>query len=95
MHIDGSIFYVSIILKILGIVIPLLISVAYFTLVERKFMGSIHRRRGPNVIGYLGLLQPLSDGLKLFAKETILPSNANIIVFTIAPMLTFILSLLG
>ena len=66
-----------IILKILAIVVPLLISVAYFTLAERKLMASIQRRRGPNVIGYLGLLQPLADGLKLFAKESILPSNAN------------------
>ena len=85
----------SLLLKILGIVIPLLISVAYFTLVERKLMGSIQRRRGPNVIGYLGLLQPLADGLKLFSKETILPSNANLGVFILAPMLTFILSLMG
>ena len=84
-----------IILKILSVVIPLLISVAYFTLAERKIMGSIQRRKGPNVIGYLGLLQPLADGLKLFAKETILPSNANLIIFLIAPMLTFILSLIG
>ena len=58
-------------------------------------MGSIQRRRGPNVIGYLGLLQPLSDGLKLFAKETILPSSANLVLFLFAPILTFILSLLG
>jgi NADH-quinone oxidoreductase subunit H len=58
-------------------------------------MGSIQRRRGPNVIGYLGLLQPLADGLKLFAKETILPSNSSIIIFLIAPILTFILSLIG
>ena len=50
------------ILKILAIVVPLLISVAYFTLAERKIMGSIQRRRGPNVIGYLGLLQPLQNG---------------------------------
>jgi len=84
-----------IILKILSVVVPLLISVAYFTLAERKIMGSIQRRKGPNVIGYLGLLQPLADGLKLFAKETILPSNANLIIFLIAPMLTFILSLIG
>ena len=84
-----------IILKILAIVVPLLISVAYFTLVERKLMGSIQRRRGPNVIGYLGLLQPLADGLKLFAKETILPSNANTVLFLMAPMITFILSLMG
>jgi len=83
------------ILKILAVVVPLLISVAYFTLAERKIMGSIQRRKGPNVIGYLGLLQPLADGLKLFAKETILPSNSNLVVFLIAPMLTFILSLMG
>ena len=82
-------------LKILSIVIPLLIAVAYFTLAERKIMGSIQRRKGPNVIGYLGLLQPLADGLKLFTKETILPSNANLVIFLIAPMLTFILSLIG
>jgi len=85
----------TLILQILAIVVPLLISVAYFTLVERKVMGSIQRRRGPNVIGYLGLLQPLADGLKLFAKETILPSNANTFIFLLAPVLTFVLSLLG
>jgi len=82
-------------IKILGIVVPLLISVAYFTLVERKVMGSIQRRRGPNVIGYLGLLQPLADGLKLFVKETILPTAINTSLFLIAPMLTFLLSLIG
>jgi len=86
---------ISTLLKILSVVVPLLISVAYFTLAERKIMGSIQRRKGPNVIGYLGLLQPLADGLKLFAKETILPSNANLSIFLIAPMLTFILSLMG
>lgn len=86
---------ISIILKILAIVIPLLISVAYFTIAERKLMGSIQRRRGPNVIGFVGLLQPLADGLKLFVKETILPSNSNIYVFLLAPILTFVLSLIG
>lgn len=86
---------ISIIFKILAIVVPLLISVAYFTIAERKFMGSIQRRRGPNVIGFVGLLQPLADGLKLFVKETILPSNSNIYVFLLAPILTFILSLIG
>jgi len=83
------------VLKILSIVVPLLISVAYFTLAERKVMGSIQRRRGPNVIGYLGLLQPLADGLKLFVKETILPTSANTGIFLLAPLLTFILSLMG
>lgn len=86
---------ISIILKILAIVVPLLISVAYFTIAERKLMGSIQRRRGPNVIGFLGLLQPLADGLKLFVKETIFPSNSNIYLFILAPLLTFILSLIG
>lgn len=83
------------ILKILTIVIPLLISVAYFTLAERKIMGSIQRRRGPNVVGYLGLLQPLADGLKLFVKETILPTASNTGIFLLAPLITFILSLMG
>jgi NADH-quinone oxidoreductase subunit H len=86
---------ICIILKILSIVIPLLISVAYFTIAERKLMGSIQRRKGPNVIGFLGLLQPLADGLKLFVKETILPSDSNLYIFIIAPLLTFILSLIG
>jgi len=86
---------INTVLKILAIVLPLLISVAYFTLAERKIMGTIQRRKGPNVIGYLGLLQPLADGLKLFVKETILPSNSNIFIFILAPMITFVLSLIG
>nr|YP_011008391.1 NADH dehydrogenase subunit 1 [Syringoderma abyssicola]WBP70362.1 NADH dehydrogenase subunit 1 [Syringoderma abyssicola] len=83
------------ILNILSLVVPLLISVAYFTLAERKIMASIQRRRGPNVIGYMGLLQPLADGLKLFVKETILPTNANTILFVVAPIITFVLSLIS
>lgn len=86
---------ISTILKILAIIVPLLISVAYFTIAERKIMGIIQRRKGPNVVGFLGLMQPFADGLKLFAKETILPSNSNLIVFLIAPILTFFLSLMG
>jgi len=58
-------------------------------------MGSIQRRRGPNVVGYLGLLQPLADGLKLFAKETLLPTAANTGIFILAPLLFFILSLMS
>ena len=82
-------------IKILIIVIPVLIAVAYFTLAERKIMGSIQRRKGPNVIGFLGLLQPLADGLKLLVKETILPSNSNFVLFFLAPILAFSLSLLN
>ena len=89
------IIIISIILKILAIFVPLLISVAYFTIAERKLMGSIQRRRGPNVIGFLGLLQPLADGLKLFVKETILPSSSNIDMFLLAPVISFLLSLIG
>lgn len=88
-------FLIILILKILSIVVPLLISVAYFTIAERKIMGAIQRRRGPNVIGYIGLLQPLADGLKLFSKETTLPTTANTIIFLISPALSFILSLIG
>lgn len=82
-------------LQSLGLIIPLLIGVAYFTLAERKIMGGIQRRRGPNVIGYYGLLQPLADGLKLFIKESLCPSNASTPLFFFAPLLTFFLSLVG
>lgn len=87
--------FVLYLVKIFLIIIPLLISVAYFTLAERKIMGAIHRRRGPNVVGVYGLLQPLADGFKLFVKETIIPSTANQILFIFSPMITFIVSLLG
>lgn len=83
------------VLKSLCLIVPLLISVAYFTLAERKIISAIQRRKGPNVVGYQGLLQPLADGLKLFVKESIFPSNANKFLFVLAPLLTFLLSLLG
>jgi len=86
---------IIILIKILIIIVPLLISVAYFTLAERKILGAIHRRKGPNVIGVYGLLQPLSDGFKLFVKETVVPSSSNKIIFIISPAITFIISLLG
>ena len=88
-------FLVTTLLKILVIVVPLLISVAYFTLAERKILGAIQRRRGPNVVGTFGLLQPLSDGFKLLVKETVLPSNSNKLIFILSPIITFLISLMG
>jgi NADH-quinone oxidoreductase subunit H len=88
-------FLIETLIKILLIIIPLLISVAYFTLFERKVISSMQRRRGPNVVGFFGLLQPLADGLKLLIKETVLPSSANLIMFIIAPIIIFLLSFMG
>lgn len=89
-------FYTIItLLKVLIVVVPLLIAVAYFTLAERKILGVIQRRRGPNVVGVFGLLQPLSDGFKLLVKEVIIPSSSNKILFLFSPILTFLISLMG
>jgi len=82
-------------IKILLIVVPLLIAVAYVTLAERKIMASMQLRKGPNVVGFAGLLQPLADGLKLFSKETILPTHANLTVYIFAPILSLILALIA
>lgn len=82
-------------LKTFFLILPLLIAIAYFTLAERKILSSIQRRKGPNVVGIFGLLQPLADGLKLFVKETVLPSNCDVVLFIFAPILTFFLSLVS
>ena len=87
--------FISILLQVFGIIIPLLLGVAYLTYAERKVIAAIHLRRGPNVVGPFGLLQPLADGLKLFCKETIIPSGANRVVFVMAPMVTFSLALVA
>ncbi len=84
-----------IVIKIVAIILPILVAVAYLTFAERKIIGGMHRRKGPNVVGPFGLLQPLADGLKLFLKETVLPTRANPVVFFIAPMLTFSLALVA
>src|SRR5262245_37933234 len=77
------------------VTVPLLLAVAYMTYVDRKVWASIQLRRGPNVVGPFGLLQPMADGLKLLLKETIVPSSANSVLFLIAPMITFITALIA
>ena len=84
----------NIIISIFTILL-LIITVAIFTLAERKIMASVQRRRGPNVVGLYGLLQPLVDGLKLLFKETSIPFQSNKIVFLISPALSLFLSLLN
>jgi NADH-quinone oxidoreductase subunit H len=80
---------------IVGIVIVLLGAVAYLTLAERKVIAAMQLRKGPNVVGPFGLLQPVADGLKLLMKETVIPSGANRVVFLFAPMLTFLLAMVA
>lgn len=88
-------FVLETLLSFLAIVLPVLISVAYLTLAERKIMGGMQQRLGPNVVGFFGLLQPLADGLKLLLKESVIPTNSNTFSFILAPILTFFLSLVG
>jgi len=84
-----------IVIKIVAIIIPIMLSVAYLTLAERKVIGAMQQRRGPNVVGPFGLLQPIADGVKLFLKETVIPASANRGVFIAAPCITFILALVA
>jgi len=88
-------FLLEIFISYLSLVVPALICIAYLTLAERKVMGSMQQRFGPNSIGFFGLLQPLADGLKLLLKEAVIPTNANTFSFIFAPILTFFISLLN
>ncbi|HLB06160.1 MAG TPA: NADH-quinone oxidoreductase subunit NuoH [Alphaproteobacteria bacterium] len=98
---DGSFWTVYALpgLKIVGfvlaIVLPLLLAIAYLTYAERKVIAAMQLRKGPNVVGPFGLLQPIADGVKLLFKETVIPSGANRVVFVIAPMLTFVLAMVA
>ena len=84
-----------IVTKILMILVPLLLAVAYLTLFERKVMAAMQLRMGPNVVGPWGLWQPLADGLKMFVKETVIPTRSNPAVFLAAPMVTFVLAMVA
>lgn len=81
--------------QILLIMVPLILSVAYLTYAERKIIAAMQLRKGPNVVGPFGLLQPIADALKLMHKETIIPTKSNPIIFVIAPILTFTLSMVA
>src|ERR1700744_3511894 len=83
------------ILEVIIVLVPALLAVAYVTVAERKTMASMQRRLGPNVVGYYGLLQAFADALKLLLKEYVAPTQANIILFFLGPMITLIFSLLG
>lgn len=84
-----------IIFKIMMIIFPLLIFIAYLTYFERKVIGAMQLRKGPNVVGPFGLLQPVADGIKLLTKETIFPDKSSKFLFILSPILTFALALLA
>jgi len=83
------------ILEVLIVTVPVLLTVAYVTVAERKTMASMQRRLGPNIVGYYGLLQAFADALKLLLKEYVSPTQANLVLFFLGPIITLIFSLLG
>lgn len=83
------------ILEVLVVFVPALLAVAYVTVAERKTMASMQRRLGPNVVGYMGLLQAFADALKLLLKEYVAPTQANMILFFLGPVITLVFALLG
>jgi NADH-ubiquinone oxidoreductase chain 1 len=83
------------IVEVLLVTIPVLLTVAYVTVAERKTMASMQRRLGPNIVGYYGLLQAFADALKLLLKEYVSPTQANLILFFLGPIITLVFSLLG
>jgi NADH:ubiquinone oxidoreductase subunit H len=83
------------VIEVVIVVVPVLLTVAYVTVAERKTMASMQRRLGPNIVGYYGLLQAFADALKLLLKEYVSPTQANLALFFIGPIITLIFSLFG
>src|SRR5438132_4406511 len=83
------------IVEVLLVTVPVLMTVAFITIAERKTMASMQRRLGPNIVGYYGLLQAFADALKLLIKEYVYPTQANIILFFVGPLITLLFSLYG
>lgn len=85
--------FLTTVIYYLALVLPLLLAIAFFTLVERHIIASVQRRQGPNITGIFGLLQPITDGVKLIFKESVLPKSSNLLIFFFAPIFTFGLAL--
>jgi NADH-ubiquinone oxidoreductase chain 1 len=83
------------IIEVILVTVPVLLTVAFITIAERKTMASMQRRIGPNIVGYYGLLQAFADALKLILKEYVSPTQANLILFFLGPIITLIFSLYG
>ena len=88
-------YFISVFAKSLILIIFLLVAVAFFTVLERKLIASVQRRRGPNIVGTFGILQAGADGAKLLIKETVIPSSSNSIIFVLSPIFTFVVALMG
>jgi NADH-ubiquinone oxidoreductase chain 1 len=82
-------------IDVLSVILPVLLAVAFMTIIERKQLAAHQRRVGPNTVGYYGILQPFADALKLIVKETVIPSQSNKVLFYLAPVSTLVFSLLG